>query len=128
MRILKTVLLSCFILMISSDQAEEEKVKGPYLGIKDFKYTTEQIESLKVTQEYKNSKYQLLCSKYSVKLSSSKKEAIAKKKVSPYRIGVYVKKDGKKIFNGNGEIYIIDTENKKVVASTKMSLKKLCPS
>jgi hypothetical protein len=128
MRILKTVLLPCLILMLSSVEAKDAKAKGPYLGIKDFKYTNEQIENLKSTQEYENSKYQLLCSRYSIRLSAAKKEEIGKKKVSPFRIGVYVKKDGKKIFKGNGEIYIIDTEKKKVVTSTKMSLLKLCPS
>ena len=128
MRILKTALLVCFMLVLSSVKAEEAKVKTPYLGIKDFKYTTEQIENLKVSTEYKKSKYDLLFNRYSMRLSNSKKAAIAKKKVSPFRIGVYVKKDGKKMFTGNGEIYILDAENKKVVDSAKMSLKKLCPS
>jgi hypothetical protein len=119
--------------MISlSSIAAEKKDKTPYLGIKDFKYTQEQIDNLQNQVEYKKHKYSITCSSYSMSLSKAKLKSLTnkckKKLVTPFRMGIYLIKDGKKDYKGNAEIYIFDKDGKKLVESEKESLKKLCPS
>ena len=133
MRILKTVFLLSGIMMVSlSSIAAEKKVKTPYLGIKDFKYTQEQIDNLKNDVEYKKHKYSITSSSYSMSLSKTKLKSLTKKcekkQVTPFRMGIYLLKDKKKEYKGNAEIFIINKDEKTLVEKEKSSLKKLCPS
>lgn len=107
---------------------KDDKDKEPFLGIKDFPYTQKQIDDLENSVEYKRHKYSIKFSNYTRKLSKSENRKFEKKKETAFRFGIYLIKDGKKYYRGRCEIYILDTESKKVVEEEKMSFKKLCPS
>ena len=150
MKILKTVFLFSMLLMVSfSSEAGKKKKKEAVVekkpvisfdGIEKFKYTTEQIEGLLKTTEYKKAQYDFSAAFYSLGLSKIKmlnlKKKCDKNGETPFRICVSVyetkesrgKKKKEKYTKGYAEIYILDMENKKLVEYDKESLKKLCPS
>ena len=124
----------------SGDDAS--KPEGGYDGISKLKYTTEDIESLKKSAEYRRATYTYSGGFYKVKMptTAKKREALkkkyAKKGKTPFCIGVSIaetkESHGKKktlsYYRGSADIYIIDMENKKIVESKRVSLKKLCVS
>ena len=139
-----------FALMFSLDAkknkntkaAPKEKEEVSFDGIDKLKYTTEQINSLLKTVEYKKATYTFSGGPYGITLPKDKKKLeLLKKKYerrgkTPFRICVSVteskdyhgkikKSDYKR---GLVDIYIIDMANKKVVAYKKMSLSRLCPT
>ena len=115
---------------------------GAFDGIAKLKYTSEQIANLKKAAEYRKAQYTFSASVGLISLpkTAKKKEALKKKYdkkgETPFRIcaSVYETKEsrGKKkkvaYYKSSADIYIIDMENKKVVESKRVALRKLCAS
>ena len=148
----KIILLMFFISLTASplfsvgkkavSDDDTSKPKGAFDGISKLKYTTEEIENLKKSAEYRRATYTYSGSFYKVKMpnTAKKREALKKKYdkkgKTPFCIGVSIaetkESHGKKktvsYYRGSADIYIIDMENKKIVESKRVSLKKLCVS
>jgi len=135
-------ILFCFILISFASYAEdkEKKVKIPYLNIKGFKYTQDQIDNLQTTLEYKKVTYIFTGGPRSIPMPEKEKDKqkliakYQKKGITPFRIFVTIKETeevrGKKKtttnYSGRCEIYVFDVENKKLVKHKRESLRKLC--
>jgi hypothetical protein len=150
MKILKIIFFIFLVSGVSSSIYAENSLKkksasadaGPYDGISKLKYTTEQIESLTKSAEYRRAVYKYMGGFYSVKMPKTAKKIAAlkakyaKKGKTPFCIGVSIyeikeshgKKKQASYYKGSADIYIIDMENKKIVESKRVSLKKLCTS
>ena len=126
----------------NAKNAPKEKPVVSFDGIDKLKYTTEQINSLVKTTEYKKATYTFSGGPYGITLPKDKKKLeLLKKKYerrgeTPFRICVSVTESkeyhGKikksDYTRGMASIYLIDMENKKVVEYKKVSLSKLCPT
>ncbi len=150
MKIVKTtflVAIVCFFSLPLMAQTKTtgqttKKVVGIYDKIKNFKYTTAQIESLTKTIEVRKVQFGYSGGFTSIPMpKTEKKRAALKKKYdkkgkTPFRIlaSVYEIKTvrDKKIkaatYKGSVDVYIINLDSKEVAFSKKIPLKKLCAS
>ncbi len=125
-----------------SIKTKVETVDLNFDDIPKLKYTTEQINNLQKSAEYKKAQYSYSGGLYPVKMPTTEKKIAAlkakyaKKGKTPFRICVSIsetkeshgKKKKTSYYRSSADVYIIDMENKKLVASKKVSLRKLCAS
>ena len=153
MKIFKAVFLIALVgffalpLVAEKKKADPEKsdateTAGPFDGIANFKYSSEQIANLKKLAEYRKAKYSFSGGFYTIPMpnTAKKRESLKKKHekkgTTPFRIcaSVYETKEIRGIkkksayYRKGADIYIIDMEKKKIVKTKRVSLKKLCAS
>ena len=118
----------CLILTITTlaeDLETFKKISGLSLPAKD-------LAELRVSTEHRGATYTFSIVEYKPKTSAKDLRKLKKKGKVPFRICITVieakKGKSKKTLRGKAEIYVVNTEDYKIVTKKKLGLNKLCPS